>query len=90
MIVFLVAAGISLLLGVFALLPDVPEVSSEIVDMTDIFIDGVGNFAGLMNYLFSAPLFTASIVSLLVIFNFENVYHGIMWILRKIPVLGIK
>lgn len=90
MIVFVIVTGLALLLAAFVALPPLPATPQVMIDIGDTFIDGVVNFINLMHYIFHPVLFRAFLVVTFLIFFFQPIYSGIMWILRKIPVLGIK
>lgn len=90
MIVFIVIAGIALFIAVFAALPSLPPIPSEIESVGNTFIDGIGMSFNLLLYIFNPAVFMACFTVFFGVLFFEPIYNGIMWILRKIPVLGIK
>lgn len=87
----LMNAGLFLLdtlLNFLDLLPDMPE---ELVTVLDEFFDLIFT-NGWSIACFVIPMDYALTLLPLVILvvNFERVYHLIMWVLRKIPIAGIK
>ena len=87
----LINAGMFLfdvILNFLDLLPDMPE---EVVAVLDEFFDLIFT-NGWSIACFVIPMDFALMLLPLVILvvNFERVYHLIMWVLRKIPMLGIK
>ena len=87
----LINAGMFLLdvlLNFLDLLPDMPP---ELVSVLDEFFDLIFT-NGWSIACFVIPMDFALILLPLVILvvNFERVYHLIMWVLRKIPIAGIK
>ena len=87
----LINAGMFLfdvILNFLDLLPDMPE---EVVAVLDEFFDLIFT-NGWSIACFVIPMDFALMLLPLVILvaNFERVYHLIMWVLRKIPLLGIK
>lgn len=76
------------ILNFLDLLPDMPE---EVVTVLDEFFDLIFT-NGWSIACFVIPMDFALMLLPLVILvaNFERVYHLIMWVLRKIPMLGIK
>lgn len=78
---------IDAILNLLDVLPDFPE---ELVTSVDEFFALI--FDNLSILGFFVPLSTIKILIPLVILviNFEDVYAFIMWLLRKIPFLGIK
>lgn len=88
--VLIITAAIALLAGVFVLMPDLPPIPSAIDTSINTALDLMQQGIYLIAYLIGAPLFYATIVVLIAVFAFEPIYHLIIWVLRKIPVLGIK
>ena len=87
----LINAGMFLLdvlLNFLDLLPDMPP---ELVSVLDEFFDLIFT-NGWSIACFVIPMDFALMLLPLVILvaNFERVYHLIMWVLRKIPLLGIE
>ena len=87
----LINAGMFLfdvILNFLDLLPDMPE---EVVTVLDEFFDLIFT-NGWSIACFVIPMDFALMLLPLVILvaNFERVYHLIMWVLRKIPLLGVK
>ena len=78
---------IDAILNLLDVLPDFPE---ELVTSVEEFFALI--FDNLSILGFFVPLTTIKILIPLVILviNFEDVYAFIMWLLRKIPFLGIK
>lgn len=87
----LINAGMFLfdvILNFLDLLPDMP---GQVVAVLDEFFDLIFT-NGWFIACFVVPMDFALLLLPLVILvvNFERVYHLIMWVLRKIPLLGIK
>lgn len=78
---------IDAILNLLDVLPDFPE---ELVTSVEEFFSLI--FDNLSILGFFVPLSTIKILIPLVILviNFEDVYAFVMWLLRKIPFLGIK
>lgn len=75
----------NLLMFVFDLLPDVPELPTNIMNsISNVFntifdnIDLLGLFVRIDTIKILVPL-------VIVAANFEHIYHFIMWIVKKIP-----
>ena len=79
---------LDVILNFLDLLPDMPP---ELVAVLDEFFDLIFT-NGWSIACFVIPMDFALILLPLVILvaNFERVYHLIMWVLRKIPLLGVK
>lgn len=76
-----------LLLSFLEKLPKVPDSFNNVVDMLIDFVDGgicvVNCFLDLNFIRVAIPIWLA-------IASVDKIYHIIMWILRKIPFLGIE
>lgn len=68
-------------------LPAVPETVSSGISQ---FLDLVFNNVTLLGFFIRPITFQIAIPLLIIIMNFEKLYHLTMWILRKIPMLSIK
>ena len=68
-------------------LPDFPaELSASLEEYLEIIFQGINLFG-----FFIRPLTIQIVLPLiLIIINFDKIYKITMWILRKIPMLGIK
>lgn len=86
----LFTVGKWLLSALFSLLDILPEFPVELVSGLNSFFDLI--FGNLSILGFFVPIGTLKVIiplSLLVI-NFEEVYSFVLWVLRKIPFLGVK
>jgi len=90
MIVFIIIAAIALLTVVFVAMPDLPATPEFLITMQQAFNDILLNAIQFIRYFLTPQLTFISLVVVIAVFASEPVYHAIMWILRKIPVLGIK
>jgi hypothetical protein len=90
MIVFLVVAGVLLLTTVFIAMPPFPATPDILIDMSNQLAAMIHQAMGVITYLLSAPILYATVIVVIGVFTAEPAYHTIMWVLKKIPVLGIK
>lgn len=88
--IWIITIGFGLLTTALALMPDLPPIDPSIVAVGESINQFAGQASFLLNYIFSPILVTFAVSAAVGIIFFEHIYHGIMWILRKIPVLGIK
>lgn len=87
----LIDIGFGFLNGILDFLDILPQMPDEVVSVLDQFLDLV--FVNGWNAAcFFIPMdFVLILVPMvLIVANFEHIYHLIMWVLRKIPVLGIE
>ena len=90
MIVFIVIAAIGLLTTVFIIMPDFPATPELLISMQEAFNNILLQAIQFIRYFLTPQLTFVSSVVIIAVFASEPIYHAIMWILRKIPVLGIK
>ena len=69
---------------------NLPAVPDNITNGIDSFFDLIFNNLTLLGFFIRPITLSISIPVLLIILNFERIYHLTMWILKKIPMLGIK
>jgi hypothetical protein len=78
---------VKLILGI---LPNVVATPQAIVDGGDWVITTISGVISVLSMVLSAPLLAACVVVIIGMFTFEWIYHSVMWILRKIPMVNIK
>lgn len=88
--VILIIAGVALLIACIALMPSFPATPPELQNFTSSLADFVQKPVEIMVYLFGTWLVILLFTTVIAIWVAEPVYHGVMWVLRKIPVLNIK
>lgn len=69
---------------------NLPAVPDTITLGINQFLDLIFNNLTLLGFFIRPLTFQIAIPLLLVIVNFERLYHLTMWILHKIPMLSIK
>jgi len=79
----IVTSFLNLILGIF---PSLPDVDPAIETAANGLVGLVTQSVGLLIALVSPPLFVAVIASFILLFQFETVYHLIIWLIRKIPI----
>lgn len=81
---------LNFLTGLFVLVPTFPAIDPSIASagtwITNFLSEGVA-FA---QFIFGVTFYDAVIAVAVAIWAFEPVYHSLMWVLRKIPILSIK
>lgn len=90
MIVFIIIAAVALLTAVFMVMPDLPATPESLIAIQDGFNNILLQAIQFIRYFLSPQLTFVVVMVIAAVFASEPIYHGIMWILRKIPVLGIK
>lgn len=75
--------------GIFVVLPTIPAMPESIINSIDWFLDTIFATWDLFT-LFVRPSTINLVVPLaLTMIYFEEIYKGVMFIVRKIPLLGI-
>lgn len=78
---------IDAILNVLDVLPEFPE---ELVASVEEFFSLIFDNLAVLGFFLPLPTVKILIPLVLLVINFEDVYAFIMWLLRKIPFLGIK
>jgi len=90
MIISAIVTGfLELLKMIFGVLPTLPAMPSAVTDVSSWFITMTSNVSAILDYLYGHYLYLALIGATILLFQFENIYHLTMWIIRKLPI-GIK
>ncbi len=79
-----------LLTIIFALLPDIPNFDSSVLNSLNAFINLIFDNLDLLGFFIDIDLITTLLPWLIVVLNFEHIYHFILWIVSKIPILNIS
>ena len=69
---------------------NLPDVPSPITSSIDSFFNLIFDNLTLIGFFVRPITFQVAIPLLVIIINFDKLYHITMWILRKIPMLSIK
>lgn len=82
--------GIWLLNAVFNLLDVLPNMPVSLANSIDGFFSLIFDNLALLGFFFPIPTLKLILPLFLLIVNFEKVYTFVMWILRKIPFIGVE
>lgn len=76
--------------AILSLIPNLPDLPSNLVEGANGFINLIFDNVGLLGLF--VPISTIKVVVplILLIVNFDKIYRLVIWILKKIPVFGIK
>jgi len=78
------------MMTLFSGLPTVPPIDTSISTGLTWLIDLIGNVCDVLRMIYGQTLFLAIVAAMIVILNFEWVYHSVMWIIHKIPAANIS
>lgn len=70
---------------VFALLPDVPNFDITLLDSLTQYINMIFNNLGLLGFFVRISTIKALVPLVIIAINFEDIYHFIMWVVKKLP-----
>lgn len=91
MIIIAILQGIAgIFISILSLLPNLPNLPESILTGLNNFLDLIFNNLGILGLF--VPISTIKIVVplILVIVNFDKIYKLVMWVLKKIPIFGVK
>lgn len=80
----------SIVKSVFGILPTVPAIDSSISNAGTWITTNVSDLISVIHLIYGRTLFNVIMLTVLVLLNFEWVYHTILWIIKKIPIINIK
>lgn len=75
---------------IFGILPDIPQIPSELSSMVDSFFDLIFANAGLVGFFVPLNVAKIALPIAIIIINFEHIYSLVMWVVKKIPMLNLK
>ena len=80
----------SLIDGILNLLDVLPEFPEDLVRSMDSFFSLIFDNLSLLGFFVRLDTVKVLIPLVIVVMNFEDIYAFIMWLLRKIPFIGIE
>jgi hypothetical protein len=87
---FIVTALNQFLQTVLSVLPNAPAVPTALDSATTYIISTITGAVSLLQTIFGYTFFNTIIVIIVGIFLFEQIYHSVMWVIRKIPIVDIS
>ncbi len=79
-----------LLTTIFGILPDLPDMPEAIVNGITSFLDIIFDNVGLLGLLVPISTIKVVIPIVVLIMNFDDIYKLVMFIIKKIPMLGVE
>lgn len=71
-------------------LPNMADYGTGFQDAFDLISDMLESSKSLINLFLPWDIVRFGIPIVIVVMNFEHIYNFIMWVIKKIPMLGIK
>lgn len=87
--VIIATAIIGGVIGVIALLPDIPPAPAELVSYIDIFAGILKQISEVYRYFMSPSIAYVTLFIILTLLAFDPLYKLTLWVLRKLPI-GVK
>lgn len=79
-----------LLTTIFGILPDLPDMPTAIADGITSFLDIIFDNVGLLGVFIPISTIKVVIPIVVLIMNFDDIYKLVMFIIKKIPMLGVE
>lgn len=76
--------------AIMSVLPTIPSVPTAISDGGTWVVTTIEDVIAILRLFYGSTLLNAIVVVCVAILTFEWIYHGIMWIVRKIPMINMK
>jgi hypothetical protein len=83
----LIYTFLSVVLTPFQIIPDVPQ---SVDSFLESFLDFIFAPIQIVSFLFPCNFIIVALPVFLVILNMEHIWDGIIWILKKLPFVGIE
>lgn len=75
---------------IFLPLPNLPSFDVTLLSSMTQFINLIFDNVGLLGFFIRIDTIKTIVPLLILVLNFDHIYHLVMWILRKIPFLNIN
>lgn len=80
----------TLIINFYSLLPSLPPMPENVDTIIQSVLNAITDVVGLFRLLYGDILFTAMIAIVFGLYAFKFVYHSVMWVIKKIPMLSIR
>lgn len=81
---------VNIVMAFFSILPNVPATPADIISGGDWVIQQIVGTIAFIRTIYGNALLVAIVVVMAALVTFPWIYHSVMWILKKIPMLNIK
>lgn len=79
-----------LITTIFGILPNIPAMPTDLTNGINTFLDIIFDNVGLLGLFVPINVMKIAIPIAIVIINFDHIYKLTLWILKKIPMLGMN
>lgn len=87
---FLLSVLVGFIKLVLGILPNVPATPDAVLNGGNFITSTISSVISVLSMLLTPVLLGACVVIILGMLNFTWIYHSVMWVIRKLPVLNIK
>ena len=77
---------LSVITTVFSWL-NIPQMNPAVVSAANFMVNMIGNVSAFLKYVYSEPLYLAIVAMAVVLLAFDQIYHLVMFILRKLSLV---
>lgn len=88
--VVLIFGGLTLILFAFGVFGSLPPTPDWLTSFSSTLAEWLVHITYIFAWLLTPTIFFGSIVIFFAIIAWEPIYYSVMWVLKKIPVLGIN
>lgn len=71
-------------------LPNMSDYGTGFTDIFELIADMLYSSRGIINLFLPWDIVRFGFPIIIVVINFEHIYHFVMWVIKKIPMLGVK
>lgn len=79
-----------LITTIFGILPNIPSMPETLTNGINTFLDIIFDNVGLLGLFVPIDVMKIAIPIAIIIINFDHIYKLTLWILKKIPMLGMN
>lgn len=83
---WLFASIIGILKTLFSIIPDLPSLPDSVGFAIEELFDLVFDNLQLLGFFISIPMIKVLVPLIILIENFDHIYHFVIWIIKKIPI----
>ena len=87
---FLFSLILELFNFILEILPDIPNMPEDLINVLNNFTQLIFDNSSLVSFFLPMNIVKIAIPLVIVIINFDYIYNAVIWILKKIPMLGIE
>lgn len=87
---FLFSLILELFNFILEILPDIPNMPEDLTNALNNYTQLIFDNSSVVSFFLPMNIVKIAIPLVIVIINFDYIYNAIIWILKKIPMLGIE